>query len=321
MPYNYSDAYLQERASSGGKDPGRMRTANELAAAARGGDQAALMSLINLTGGPGDPDPSSNWATADARNYGKMLLRDILPGYQPTYDKAHDGSFSLGGLFGDILKIGAPIAGALIPGVGMLGAGLIGAAGSAAGGLVKGEPFNLGKTLLAGAGSAFGNKLLGNGLGGGSSGWLGAAHPSLAPVGAPGALGPQGVMAPGGGSIGAVGTPGIASGGGVFGDIGRFLGGADGLGLDDILKYGGMIGGGINAANQQDAANDARKAALSGATQEWAGRAPLRAAAQQGLLGLGDIRRPDLSQIFADPGNPFMAGRQAPLPFATVGAY
>jgi hypothetical protein len=320
MPYNYDDAFLRERASSGGKDPGRMKTAERLAAEARAGNQQSLLALINLSGGPNDPDPSDNWATADARNYGKMLLRDIMPDYQPTYDKAHDGSFSLGKTLGGVLKVAAPIAGALIPGVGMLGAAAIGGLGNAGGQLLQGGKFNLGQSLLSGALGAGGNALLGNGLGAGSSGWLGAAKPAAQAIGgAAQGLGPAGVMAPGGGTIGSVATPGISSGSGVFGQLGGFLGGADGkLGLNDILTYGGMIGGGISAANAQDQANELRKAALQGAQQEWQTRAPLRNAAQQGLLGLGSLERPDFSQIFADPGNPFMAGRQAPPPFAGV---
>jgi hypothetical protein len=322
MPYNYDDAYLRERASSGGKDPGRMRTAEQLAAAARGGDQAALSRLLDFTGGPGDPTPGNEWATADARNFGKMLLRDIIPDYQPVYDKAHDGSFSLGKTLGGVLKVAAPIAGALIPGVGMLGAAAIGGLGNLGGQALQGGKINFGQSLLSGALGAGGNALLGNGLGAGSSGWLGSAGQGAQALGGAGQLGAQGVMAPGGGTLGAVGTPGIASGGGVFGKLGGFLGGADGkIGLNDILSGVGMIGGGISAAGAQDRANDQREAAISGATQEWQQRAPMRDLAQQQLLGLNSIQRPDFSQIFADPGNPFMQGRQAPLPFATVGSH
>lgn len=297
MPYDYSDQYLSQRVTDG-KDASRAQTAQALAARAKAGDQAALQQLEQLSGVVG----GGGWATADAQNYGRMMLRDILPGYQPSYDKAHDGGGFLSGLghtLGSVLKIAAPIAGALIPGVGMLGAGLIGAGGSAAGGLLHGDPFNLGKTLMAGGGAALGNNLLGNGLGGGSSGLWGAAQPAT------------GALTPGGYAGGAGGVPpydpgmsGNPSGGG--GWLGQIFGGADGkIGLGDILGGIGMIGGGISATNAQNKANQERDAAIAGATQDWQSRAPLRSAAQTGLLGLGALKAPDLSSIFADPGNPF----------------
>jgi hypothetical protein len=326
--YQYSDFEREiiKRAQSGGKDPGRMATADKLAARAKAGDQAALQELIGLS------QSNGGWATNDAVNYGRLKLRELGFNMQGLdegggYVEPRDGAFSLGKTLGGALKIAAPIAGALIPGVGWLGAAAIGGLGNAGGQLLQNGRVNVGQSLLSGALAGGGNALLGNGLGAGSSGMLGSAGQGAQALGgaasaggAPAGLGPQGIMAPGGGAIGAVGTPGIASGGGVFGQLGGLFGGADGkFGLGDALGLFGTIGSGIHAANLQDEARDQRRAAIEGATNEWNSRAPLRQASQAGLLSAGNLQRPDFSQIFADPGNPFMAGRQAPLPFAGVG--
>lgn len=180
MP-EYSEDFLRKRASSGGKDSSRKQTADRLFAQAtqppHEDDQAALYQLARFSGvaNPG----KEGWATADARNYGKMLLSKANPNYAPEYDEAHDGSFNLGKTLGGIAKVAAPLAGALIPGVGTLGAMAIGAGGSALGGALSGDKFDLGKTLMAGGAAAAGNKLLGNGLGGGSSNWGFGSSPNI----------------------------------------------------------------------------------------------------------------------------------------------
>jgi hypothetical protein len=194
MPYNYTSKELTERASGGGKDPERKATADRLYAAALKGDQSALYQLLDFVGGQGDPTAGNEWATADARNYGKMLLGQMSPDYTPQYDKANDGSFGIG----DFLKIAAPIAGMAIPGIGTLGALAIGAGGSALGGALSGDKFDFMKTLMAGGAAAGGNKLLGNGLGSvsGAGGAAGAAG-----AGASGAAGAAGTAAQAGGGI------------------------------------------------------------------------------------------------------------------------
>jgi hypothetical protein len=338
MPYNYTRDQILERMQDD-RDRGRMAGTDKLIAQATqppaSDDAAAIAQLQKLAGN----DSTGAWATNDARNYTRMRLAEIgqiggLPPEFQQFAEAKDGQFSLGKTLGGALKIAAPIAGALIPGVGWLGAAAIGGLGNAGGQLLQNGRVNVGQSLLSGALAGGGNALLGNGLGAGSSGMLGSAGQGAQALGgaasagggAPAGLGPQGIMAPGGGTIGAVGTPGIASGGGVFGQgglggqLGGLFGGADGkFGLGDALGLFGTIGSGIHAANLQDEARDQRRAAIEGATNEWNSRAPLRQASQAGLLNAGNLQRPDFSQIFADPGNPFMAGRQAPLPFAGVG--
>lgn len=294
MPYSYSDSYLRDRISSGGKDPGRGRTMDQWAAAARAGDQAALMKLIDMTNAPGDPNPNEHWATADAMNYGKMLLRDIMPGYTPTYDKAKDGGGFLSGLgnfVGGVLKTAAPIGAAFIPGIGPIAAGAIAAGGSAAGGLLRGEPFKLDKTLLAGAAGAGGNWLLGG------QGLKGIS-------GVPGRLGIGG-----GGAGSTVGNATQAMGGvaKVAGD-----GGGGGL-LDMIGKYGPLVAGGLGmVGNYQDAskANELRERGIASAERTYAERAPFRMRALAAATA-PQPQRPDLSWIFNDPGNPYNRAQRA----------
>jgi hypothetical protein len=283
-PSSYSDEFLRKRVSSG-PDKGRATYANGLADRARAGDQAAIAELAWRSGIAPDPNPNDHegaWATADAKNYGQMLLRDVAPGYNPQYQPAHDGGGLLSGIghtLGSVLKIGAPIAGALIPGVGTLGAGLIGGLGNSAGQLMSGGHFNPLQALGAGAGAAAGNRLLGNGLGSGSSNWgFGSSQgipgmPGGAPGGAPGgqggAMGPGGVMAPGGGVAGAVGQgQGLLD---RFGGIGSLL-----------QKYGPLAlgaAGAFNQASQTSGADHLREAATQGALQDWQSRAPARARA------------------------------------------
>lgn len=97
-----------------------------------------------------------------------------------------------------------------------------------------------------------------------------------------------------GGDI-ASGNPGrfrsIASG------VGDFLGGKDGFGMDDVLKYGKAAGdayGAYSGAKNQDRYRQI-------AEQNFAANAPLRDAGRSMLL---DSSTPDLSNLFADPMNP-----------------
>jgi hypothetical protein len=194
MGYNYSDSQVTKRASSGGKDGSRKAQADQLFAQAtqppHDDDAYALQKLEDFSGvsHPGE----MGWATADARNYGKMLLGRLDPSFQPQYDKAHDGGFSLGHTLGGILKVAAPVAGALIPGLGTLGAMAVGGLGSAAGGVLSGDKFNLGKTLGAAGAAAAGNNLLGNGLGGGTTNLGFGSTPSVAQAPDIGGMGQQG---------------------------------------------------------------------------------------------------------------------------------
>jgi hypothetical protein len=121
---------------------------------------------------------------------------------------------------------------------------------------------------------------------------------------------PPGVTAAGGGS-------------GVLGSIGSWL-------LDhweDLAKLG--IGAyttreALQNANAATAATEKSNAltdkALGMADTDYAGRAPFRAAAMTKL----SATRPDLSTLFADPGNPYKRGRSAipvvgGLPMAPTG--
>ena len=291
MPYDYSSQFLTERASSGGKDPGRKRTADELAAAARAGDQAALLKLQYLAGVKDDPSTTAKegWATADARNYGKMLLGQMGTGYTPQYDQAHDEAFDLKGKLGGALKFAAPFAG-LIPGVGpMLGAGLA-AGGSALGGALHGDKFNLLDTALAGGAGYLGGKLnpFGSHAGAGAS-YAAGATPGVGNMtqSGPGVLGTGAGMPV---------DPGMSAGGGGGGSfLDNILGGGGGGStLDKVLQYGVPLLGAAGAAHRQHEQD-----------QEWERRAPLRAFSQQQLLGLPGIERPNLDAIFADPSSPY----------------
>jgi hypothetical protein len=171
--YNYTDAEIRDRVHSG-KDANRAKTIDQWYEAAKAGDQNALQQLQRM--GDFDGAGGNGWATPDARNYDRMRLQELgidTGGYQ----KKGDGGGFMGSL-GDVLKIAAPIAAMAIPGIGMVGAGAIGALGSAAGGALKHEKFDPLKTLEAGAAGAVGNRLLGNGLGSGSSGLFGSSMPS-----------------------------------------------------------------------------------------------------------------------------------------------
>ena len=89
----------------------------------------------------------------------------------------------------------------------------------------------------------------------------------------------------------------IAGAGSRFRKIGDFLGGNDGFGMDDVLKYGKAAGdayGAYTGAKDQD-----RYRQL--ANQEYAANAPLRDAGRTMLM---DNSTPDLSGLFQDPTAP-----------------
>jgi hypothetical protein len=79
--------------------------------------------------------------------------------------------------------------------------------------------------------------------------------------------------------------------------VGKFIGGSDGFGMDDVLKYGKAAGdayGAYTGAKDQD-----RYRQL--AEQNYAANAPLRDAGRTMLM---DNSTPDLSGLFADPTAP-----------------
>lgn len=273
MPdYNYDESFLRDRVNSG-PDKNRERTMDQWFAAAQQGDQNALQQLANMAGVSGT---GQGWATADARNYDKMLLAKLSGGqYTPQYDQAHDGG-SLMHTLGGVLKVAAPLAGMAIPGVGALGAMAIGAGGSALGGAASGDKFNLLKTLGAGAAAAGGNKLFGNGFGSGSTNWGFGSTPSGGGGGMPG-TGTQSM--PGA-------APGASGGQSTLGKLGSFFG--DNAGK--ILGGGAALGGFLDARNQQKSAADfnnqmldLKREQLDMAKQDYASRAPLRNTAIQRL--------------------------------------
>lgn len=301
MPYDYSDQQVTERAGGAGKDPGRKRTSEELAAKARGGDQAALHQLLDLSGGPGDPNPATGWGTQDAKNYAQLLLRDLIPGYQPDYGKAQDGGFSLGKTLGGVLKVAAPIAALAIPGLGPLASAAIAAGGSAAGGVLSGDKFNLGKTALAGVAGYGGNKLLGGqgikGIGGIPERLGIGGGPDVGGAPMPGGVNPalgnatqsgQGVLA----------SATQTGGKGIFGS---------GISGGDLMKYLPLASGALGAVGSYQngaKADDLRQKAMGYAEGDYLSRSPFREKA------LAQVNQPmptapDLSAVFADPGNPY----------------
>lgn len=178
-----------------------------------------------------------------------------------------------GSLFGSILKVLAPAAAALIPGLGPIAAGAIGAGGSALGGAISGDPFNLLKTVIAGAvpavsqGFGLPNQIFGGGgsaaaapsaasgaagggggLGtlastpityGGGMGAAGASLPLATAAGGgsflPAAL-PAGASALGAGGAAGAGAMAAGGGGGGFGSVGKFLSGPGGAIVGGVAK-------------------------------------------------------------------------------------
>lgn len=273
-PSTYTPEYIAQRVGSG-KDKNRAATNSRLAAQAtqppHEDDAAAMAQLTALSRNDG------GWATMDAKNDARLKLSQIQGG-TPEYGKANDGGGLMGSLkqaLGSILKIGAPIAGMAIPGLGPLFGGLVAGGGSALGGALHGDKFNLGKTLLAGGAGAVGqaanvSKLAGLGGGGGT-----AASTPVA--GVPGAV----TSAPGGGGGILSKLGGLFNGADGKTDIGKIVGtGAAGLGFLDARKQ--------NAAS--DRFNNSRMDLLRGqlgmAEQDYAARAPIRNAAYGRLAKL-----------------------------------
>jgi hypothetical protein len=301
MP-SYSRDFILDRVKDK-KDAGRAAKTDKLIAQAtqppHEDDAAARSQLLQLAG----DDSTGAWATNDARNYTRMRLSeaglsDQLPEQFRGYSEAKDGRFSLGKAFGDFLEYAAPIAAMAIPGVGPLAAAGIAAAGTTAGRAISGDPFSLKSTLLSGAGGAGGNLLLGGqGLGGisGIPGRLGLGGAGASAGGAPAGLGPQGIMAPGGGTIGAVGQGAAGSGFSL------------GKGLDFLERYGPLAVGGLSAyqsAKDQSAANALRERGIKMAEQDYAAREPFRTRATE-FARRPEPTRPDLASVFYDEGNPF----------------
>lgn len=296
-------------------DKKRMKEMDKLAKKAAAGDQAALLRLQALSGydakkegGLNGVDPyadlrddfkgafgkqNTGAATADAQNYARMLVADLTGSEVPNYLPPKDAY--IGDTIGKVLKIAAPIAGALIPGVGMLGAAAIGAGGNALGQYAGTGKVNIGQAALSGGLAAGGNALLGNGLGstaaqGGAVGYT----PTSVVEGAAGA-----------GSGGAAGLPTALGKGlslnGVLGTLGKAA----------PLIAGGMgaIGAGKLGSQAEDLRNQAARIALT----DYQGRKPFRDAALEGLMG-PQPQREDLSGLFSDPSNPYR--RPVPRPGA-----
>lgn len=155
MP-NYTDQQIEKRVTDG-NDAKRRADADKWAAAAtqppHNDDAAALQKLRDMSGVGAQ---GAGYATADAQNYGRMKLGQLDPSYHPSYDKAKDGGFSLGGFLGGALKHLAPLA-AFIPGVGPIAAGAIAAGANTGGSLIQGQGLDLKDSLLKGALSGVGN--------------------------------------------------------------------------------------------------------------------------------------------------------------------
>ena len=284
-------------------DAQRKKDMDKLAQQAAAGDTAALLRLQALSGI--DPkkegfgtDPYADLraqfkstygtsnpgaATSDSQNYARLLVSQLTGQPAAGYLKPNDAY--AGDDIGKVLKVAAPVAGALIPGVGLLGAAAIGGLGNAAGQYAATGKIDPKQALASGALAAAGNKALGNGLGstGGSAG-------AAAGAGGGSSLPADGITGGGGG--------GLLRGGGLLGT---------GLGLDDIQKYGPLVLGGlgaIDAANQSATADKYRGQALQYATQDYNARAPVRQAAiTQSLAPLPQQR--DLSQTLVNRANPY----------------
>lgn len=290
-------------------DKKRRKTMDKLAKKAAAGDANALLRLQALSGydpakegGLDGTDPYADLrddfkarfgtgnpgaATADAQNYARMLVADLTGSEVPNYLPPKDAY--IGDTIGKVLKVAAPIAGALIPGVGTLGAAAIGGLGNAAGQYAQSGKVNIGQSLLSGGLAAGGNALLGNGLG--STG---------APGGAVGYT-PTGVVE-GAGGLGKAAAVGSKIAGGSGG-----LGGLLGTVGDLATTYGPLVAGGlgaIGAGQLGSQAEDLRNQAARVAMRDYQQRAPLREAAVTGLTGPRPVRE-DLSGLFTDPSNPY----------------
>lgn len=274
---------------SGYGDDSRTAAA-ELLAKARAGDQSAAAQLQQAT---------QTWAP-NHRNAAIDAWNELNPGSEGDLGhikNPHGFLGDFGKTLGSILKVAAPIAGMAIPGLGTLGAMAVGGLGSAAGGALHGDKFNLGKTLMAGGAAAGGNRLLGNGLGGMPSGAAGGGNLSIGgnQTQSGGGMAAPGAAAPGGG------------GGGIMDKLGGMFKGADGnVDINKIMTMAGGVGGFFDARNQakqgaafNNAQLDLRKQQLAQAQQDYASRAPLRNTA---ISRLGQMAsQPMGSSVFRRP--------------------
>lgn len=292
-------------------DKKRRKTMDKLAKKAAAGDANALLRLQALSGydpakegGLDGTDPYADLrddfkarfgtgnpgaATADAQNYARMLVADLTGAAVPNYLPPKDAY--IGDTIGKVLKVAAPIAGALIPGVGMLGAAAIGAGGNALGQYAGTGKVNVGQSLLSGGLAAGGNALLGNGLGSVPGRTVGYTPTSVV-EGATGGLDAAK-------SAAMAGKAAMGSGGG----LGGILRGAGDL----LTDYGPLVAGGlgaIGAGKMGSQAEDLRNQAARVAMRDYQQRAPLREAAVTGLTGPRP-QREDLSGLYADPSNPY----------------
>lgn len=292
-------------------DQKRKQEMDKLAQQAAAGDATALLRLQALSGldakkeglaaDPyadlrgqfkstyGTSNPGA--ATADAQNYARSLVANLTGQPAAGYLKPKDAY--MGDDIGKVLKIAAPIAGALIPGVGTLGAAAIGGVGNAAGQYAATGKIDPKQAVLSGAAAAAGNKALGNGLGSTipkapDTSWLAGAN-----QGAAEALG---------------GLPGAAStAAGAAGAAGQAGSSLLGIGADDLKKWGPLVLGGLGAidsASQSAQADKLRSQGLQYATQDYNSRAPVRAAALTGALAPLPQQK-DLSQTLVNRANPY----------------
>lgn len=194
---------------------------------------------------------------------------------------------------GKVAKKVAPVLG-LIPGVGTLGAAAIGGLGGlASGGGLKGA---LQGAVRGGAGGLAG-KLAGGIVPGGVGGLINRIVPG----------GVGGLVT---GAVNKLGGAGAAApaGGGTSGGVGGLID----LAGQGLAMYQGAQDTEQAARLRNEAANTARGA--------YASMAPVRQAAVGALLAPEPTRQ-DLSARYANPMNPFAAGRPralAPVPFAAA---
>lgn len=100
-----------------------------------------------------------------------------------------------------------------------------------------------------------------------------------------------------GGSLNDIADASKSMDGGRYRSLGKFFGGADGFGMDDVLKYGSAIGEGYGAYHRSNAQDKLTRMS----EDEWRRRQPLRDAGMKALL---DDSKPDTSATFADPYAP-----------------
>lgn len=277
-------------------DAKRKKDMDKLAQKAAAGDTAALLRLQALSGYDakkeglaadpyadlraqfkaqyGTSNPGA--ATSDSQNYARYLVGNLTGKPATDYLKPNDAY--IGDDIGKVLKVVAPIAGALIPGVGTLGAMAIGGLGNAAGQYAATGKIDPKQAALSGGLAAAGNGLLGNGLGSVSQ-----AAPGVA------------------GAAGAAGAATQAAGQ-AKGILGTGLSTKDAI----TLGLGGL--GAIDAASQSAQADKLRGQALQFAAQDYGQRAPVRDAALTRALAPLPQQR-DLSQTLVNRANPYSGGR------------